>query len=120
MDNQYVFMITKLNGKETTFQPFNREAVNPPIEEEYPVAYMCQNILQADSILDILENLIKRYEETYEDKDTREQKKRIVVTFPRFHQLRAVRKLRRLVCEEEPGNKYTTLWRIYTISKAQK
>ena len=70
---------------------------------------MWLNIPQADSILDILENFIKRYEETYEDKDTKEQKKRIVVTFPRFHQLRAVRKLRRLVYEEKPGNKYSTL-----------
>lgn len=106
MDNQYVFMTTKLNGEETSFLPFNREAVNPPIEDEYPVAYMWQNILQADSLLDILENFIKRYEESYEDKETKEQKKRIVVIFPRFHQLRAVRKLRQLVREEGPGNNY--------------
>lgn len=75
MDNQYVFMTTKLNGEETSFLPFNREAVNPPIEDEYPVAYMWQNILQADSLLDILENFIKRYEESYEDKETKEQMK---------------------------------------------
>lgn len=67
---------------------------------------MWQNILQADSLLDILENFIKRYEESYEDKETKEQKKRIVVIFPRFHQLRAVRKLRQLVHEEGPGNNY--------------
>ena len=106
MDNQYVFMTTRLNDEETSFLPFNRETVNPPIENEYPVAYMWQYILQADSILDILENFIKRYEETYEDKETKEQKKRLVVIFPRFHQLRAVRKLRRLVREEGPGNNY--------------
>lgn len=106
MDNQYAFMTTKLNGEETTFLPFNREAVNPPIEGEYPTAYMWQSILQADSILDLLENFIKRYEECYEDKVTKEQKKRIVVIFPRFHQLRAVRRLRGLVSEEGPGNNY--------------
>lgn len=106
MDNQYAFMTTKLNGEETIFLPFNREAVNPPIEGEYPTAYMWQSILQADSILDLLENFIKRYEECYEDKVTKEQKKRIVVIFPRFHQLRAVRRLRGLVSEEGPGNNY--------------
>ena len=106
MDNQYVFMTTKLNGEETSFLPFNREAVNPPIEDEYPVAYMWQNILQADSLLDILENFIKRYEEVYVNEETKEQKKRVVVIFPRFHQLRAVRKLRQLVRKEGPGNNY--------------
>lgn len=106
MDNQYVFMTTKLNGEETSFLPFNRDAVNPPIDNEYPVAYMWQDILQADSVLDILENFIKRYEEIYEDKDTKEKRKRIVVIFPRFHQLRAVRKLRRLVRKEGAGNNY--------------
>lgn len=99
MDNQYVFMTTRLNGEGTSFLPFNREAVNPPIEDEYPVAYMWQNILQADSLLDILENFIKRYKESYEDKECK-------VFFPRFHQLRAVRKLRQLVREEGPGNNY--------------
>lgn len=106
MDNQYVFMTTKLNGEATSFLPFNRDAVNPAIDNEYPVAYMWQDILQADSLLDILENFIKRYEEIYEDKETKEKRKRIVVIFPRFHQLRAVRKLRRLVRKEGAGNNY--------------
>lgn len=106
MDNQYVFMTTKLNGEATTFLPFNREAVNPPIDGEYPTAYMWQQILQADSILDLLENFIKRYEEIYEDKETQKESKRMVTIFPRFHQLRAVRKLRHYVREEGPGNNY--------------
>ena len=106
MDNQYAFMTTFLNGEETTFLPFNQETVNPPIEGEYPTAYMWRRVLQADSILDLLENFIKRYDEYYEDKDTKEQKKRTVVIFPRFHQLRAVRKLRGLIREEGPGHNY--------------
>lgn len=106
MDNQYAFMTTFLNGEETTFLPFNQETVNPPIEGEYPTAYMWRRVLQADSILDLLENFIKRYDEYYENKDTKEQKKRTVVIFPRFHQLRAVRKLRELVSEEGPGHNY--------------
>ena len=97
MDNSYVFMTTKLNGEQTRFLPFNRESCNPPIEGEYPTSYMWQEILQADSLLEIIEQFIKRYN----DEDGKP-----VVIFPRFHQLRAVRKLRHLVKEEGPGHNY--------------
>jgi type I restriction enzyme R subunit len=97
MDNQYVFMTTKLNGEQTRFLPFNKESVNPPIENEYPTAYMWQEILQADSLLDLIEHFIKRYND--EDGNP-------VVIFPRFHQLRAVRKMRQMAAEEGPGHNY--------------
>ena len=97
MDNQYVFMTTKLNGEQTRFLPFNKESVNPPIENEYPTAYMWQDILQADSLLDIIEHFIKRYND--EDGNP-------VVIFPRFHQLRAVRKMRQMAAEDGPGHNY--------------
>lgn len=106
MDNNYVFMTTKLNGAETNFLPFNRDSVNPPIDGEYPTAYMWQEILQADSLLDIIENFIKRYYVEKKDKETNRTEKVPVVIFPRFHQLRAVRKLRVLVREEGPGHNY--------------
>lgn len=96
MDNNFVFMTTKLEGEDTNFLPFNRDSVNPPIEGEYPTAYMWQSIFQADSLLDIVENFIKRYNE---DGKT-------VVIFPRYHQLRAVRLMRKLVREEGPGHNY--------------
>lgn len=105
MDSQYSFMTTKLNGEATGFLPFNRETVNPPVEDDYPTCYIWKEVLQADSILDLLENFIKRYEETYED-ENKQQKKRTVTIFPRFHQLRAVRKLRRLVRENGAGDNY--------------
>lgn len=97
MDNCFVFMTTKLNGEQTRFLPFNKESTNPVIEGEYPTAYMWQEILQADSLLDILEHFIKRYN----DEDGKP-----IVIFPRFHQLRAVRKLRQMVVEEGPGHNY--------------
>lgn len=97
MDNYFVFMTTKLNGEQTRFLPFNKESTNPVIEGEYPTAYMWQEILQADSLLDILEHFIKRYN----DEDGKP-----IVIFPRFHQLRAVRKLRQMVVEEGPGHNY--------------
>lgn len=97
MDNSFVFMTTKLNGEQTRFLPFNKESKNPVIEGEYPTSYMWHEILQADSLLDIIEHFIKRYN----DEDGKP-----VVIFPRFHQLRAVRKLRQMVSDEGPGHNY--------------
>lgn len=105
IDNDYVFMTTKLDGENTRFLPFNRESVNPPIDGEYATAYMWRpiegepesNILGADSLLDIIENFFKRVN----DDDGKP-----VVFFPRFHQLRAVRKLRRMVRQDGPGHNY--------------
>ncbi len=97
MDNSYAFMTTYLNGEHTRFLPFNKDSVNPPIEGEYPTAYMWQEILQADSLLDIIEHFIKRYND---------EECNPVVIFPRFHQLRAVRKLKKLAAEEGPGHNY--------------
>lgn len=105
MDNNYVFMTTQLRGAETKFLPFNRQSSNPPIEGEYPTAYMWRQIegedeskiWGADSLLDIIENFFKR---------CNDEKGTPAVYFPRYHQLRAVRKLRRLVSEEGPGHNY--------------
>ena len=98
-------MTTKLDGENTRFLPFNRESVNPPIDGDYATAYMWRpiagepesNILGADSLLDIIENFFKRVN----DDDGNP-----VVFFPRFHQLRAVRKLRRMVRQDGPGHNY--------------
>ena len=106
MDNNFVFMTTKLNGAETRFLPFNRESTNPPVEGDYPTSYMwrvvdndedASKILGANSLLDIIENFIKRYQD---------EKNQPVVVFPRFHQLRAVRKMRSLVRAQGPGHNY--------------
>lgn len=40
MDNDYVFMTTRLAGKDTYFLPFNRDSKNPAIEGEYPGLYV--------------------------------------------------------------------------------
>ncbi len=105
MDNSYVFMTTQLKGEDTRFLPFNRRSSNPPIDGEYLTAYMWRqmdgddesNILGADSLLDIIENFFKR---------CNDEKGNPVVYFPRYHQLRAVRKLRRMVKADGPGHNY--------------
>lgn len=97
LDNNYAFMTTRLAGEDTQFLPFNRDSRNPPIDGDYPTAYMWQEIWQADSLLDLVEHFIKRYND---------DKGQPVVIFPRYHQLRAVRLLRRLVREEGVGHNY--------------
>lgn len=96
VDNSYAFMTTKLEGAGTRFLPFNQNSTNPAVEGDYPTSYMYRSILQADSLLDILQNFIKTYAV---------DGKRVVI-FPRFHQLRCVRKLRKMVREEGPGHNY--------------
>lgn len=99
MDNNLVFMTTKLAGADTRFLPFNIGTTNPPVEgdADYPTHYMWNQILQADSLLDILQHFIKR---------VKDRNGNYSVIFPRFHQLRVVRLLRGLSKEEGPGHNY--------------
>ena len=101
VDNNYVFMTTHLAGENTRFLPFNRETKNPPIEGEYATAYLWQNIWTADSLLYLLENFIKNYDETDEEGKTTN-----VTVFPRYHQLRAVSNLIEWSKENGPGHNY--------------
>ena len=88
VDNNYAFMTTHLASKDTSFLPFNRFTTNPPIEGDYATAYLWQKIWQADSLLNLLENFVKNYDETDEEGNTNN-----VTVFPRYHQLRAVTNL---------------------------
>ena len=88
VDNKTVFMTAKLAGKSTRFLPFNRNTTNPVIENKYASSYLWENILQADSLLNILQNFIMH---------PKDEKGKILhnqpIIFPRYHQLDVVRKL---------------------------
>lgn len=101
VDNNYAFMTTHLAGEQTHFLPFNRFTTNPPIEGDYATAYLWQDIWQADSLLNLLENYIKNYDETDEEGHTTN-----VTVFPRYHQLRAVNNLVRWSKENGAGTNY--------------
>ena len=60
MDNNRVMMTTKLAGNNTQFLPFNKETVNPQVEGDYPTCYMWKEVLQADSLLNLIQHFIKR------------------------------------------------------------
>lgn len=85
MDTNRVMMTTKLNGEETYFLPFNKETENPIVEGDYATCYMWKEILQADSLLNIIQHFIKQYH----DKPAAPWK----TIFPRYHQLRCVRNI---------------------------
>ncbi len=97
MDNNLVFMTAVLRDEKTRFLPFNKDTTNPAVENDYPTSYMWKEIFQADSLLDIIQNFIKRI---------KDDNGKYIIIFPRYHQLRAVRLLRSLSKEEGPGHNY--------------
>jgi type I restriction enzyme R subunit len=97
MDNNRVMMTTKLAKEETKFLPFNKETVNPPVEGEYPTCYMWQHILQADSLLNLIQHFIKLIQP---------KKGEPFYIFPRYHQLRCVRNIIRDVRTKGVGQTY--------------
>ncbi|MFR9497456.1 MAG: DEAD/DEAH box helicase family protein [Rikenellaceae bacterium] len=100
IDENRVMMTTSLRGKQTKFLPFNRGTENPIIEGTYATAYMWHEVLQADSLLNILQNFIKQYV------PTGSKSKQRVTIFPRYHQLGCVRRLLDRVREDGAGESY--------------
>ena len=99
MDLEQVYMTTKLDKDSTYFLPFNQGsgeginagAGNPIYNDKYSVFYMWENILQKDSLLEIISKFM--YIEVKEkDKDSGKGVKESVI-FPRYHQLDVIRKL---------------------------
>ena len=101
MDLEQVYMTTKLEGTSTFFLPFNMGngdgvnagAGNPVLEDEYSVHYMWDNVLQKDSIIEIITKFM--FIEVKEDEKSTAKKKKVKesVIFPRYHQLDVLRKL---------------------------
>lgn len=99
VDPDEAWMTTRLKGKETVFLPFNRGnnfgAGNPPVEGNWKTHYLWDEVLQADSLLDILQRFMHlevRERQVKTDKGVRTIRKETMI-FPRYHQLDAVRKL---------------------------
>ena len=100
MDLEECYMTTRLEGEATFFLPFNMGngegidagAGNPIFEDEYSVHYMWDNILQKDSVLEIITKFM--FIESVEKEDeTGKKKTKETVIFPRYHQLDVLRKI---------------------------
>ncbi|WGH78602.1 type I restriction endonuclease subunit R [Jannaschia ovalis] len=99
MDPDEVWMTTRLKGRETVFLPFNRghdhRAGNPPAVGNWKTHFLWDEVLQADSLMDILQRFMHlevKERQVKTDKGVRTIRKETMI-FPRYHQLDAVRKL---------------------------
>lgn len=98
VDNNTALMTTKLENGNTRFLPFNRDTHNPIIPNKFASSYLWEDILQADSLLEMLNNYIF-YEEDEKTKDR-------TTIFPRYHQRDCVHKLLAHVKQNGSGHNY--------------
>ena len=112
VDPDEIWMTTRLKGKETHFLPFNRGnnhgAGNPPVEGNWKTHYLWDEVLQVDSLLDILQRFMHlevKEKQVKTDKGVRTVRKETMI-FPRYHQLDAVRKLVAHAKAEGAGRNY--------------
>ena len=111
VDTESVLMTTRLAGKATHFLPFNKgsagAAGNPPDPEgrNYRTAYLWEEVLQRDSLLDLLVRFIHLQIDEKRDDQGRKVKTETMI-FPRYHQLEAVRMLVDAARSEGVGNNY--------------
>ena len=111
VDTEAVFMTTRLAGGATNFLPFNRGcdggAGNPvdPAGKTYRTGYLWEEVLQRDSLLDLLARFIHLQVEEKRDDQGRKVKKETMI-FPRYHQLQAVRTLVDAARQEGIGHNY--------------
>ena len=102
-------MTTRLAGDATHFLPFdkgcNGGAGNPHDGRAYRTAYLWEEVLAQDSLLDVLARFV--HLQTEEKRDDRGRKvKAEAMIFPRYHQLDAVRLLVQKARCEGVGNNY--------------
>ncbi|AUS99970.1 restriction endonuclease subunit R [Nostoc sp. CENA543] len=113
VDTEEVWMTTKVAGENTYFLPFNKgnhHGAGNPIgdNEEYRTSYFWLEVLQKDSLLDILARFLH-----IEIKETKiptatgvNYQKKETLIFPRYHQLDVVRKLITHAKQYKAGHNY--------------
>ena len=112
-------MTTKLDGAKTYFLPFDQGsngpgkdggAGNPPSSDgDYVTSYLWKDVLQKDSLLDIIQkfiNLQVKKEKVPQKDGTQKEITKKSVIFPRYHQMDVVRKLVQDVRTNGPGKNY--------------
>ena len=111
VDTEAVLMTTRLAGSATHFLPFNKGceggAGNPPdpAGRTYRTAYLWEEVLQRDSLLDLLARFVHLQIEEKRDDQGRKVKTETLI-FPRYHQLQAVRLLVDAARREGVGHNY--------------
>ncbi|NRG47719.1 type I restriction endonuclease subunit R [Bacillus sp. CRN 9] len=110
VDTDEVYMTTQLNGEKTFFLPFNKGNEggkgNPIVYNDYKTSYLWKDVLQRDSLLDILFRFVYVNQEDILDSTGEIIDKRETVIFPRYHQLDVVRKIEEDVTGKGVGQNY--------------
>ncbi|MBP3220936.1 MAG: type I restriction endonuclease subunit R [Neisseriaceae bacterium] len=106
VDTQEVYMTTKLSGSQSVFLPFNRGnghgKGNPLNPNGFKTAYLWQEILQKQSIAEIILHFARLEFDDARKKDLN----KATLYFPRYHQLDVVRKLLFDVQQNGVGKRY--------------
>lgn len=108
VDADTAYMTTRLAGGKTYFLPFNKGkdggAGNPDNPDGYRTAYLWEEALTRDSLLDILHRFMHFgvEEKVIEGKKVRKE----IMIFPRYHQLEVVRQLETDAGAHGPGKNY--------------
>lgn len=111
VDTEEAHMATRLAGAATHFLPFNRGsgngAGNPPDKagRNYKTAYVWEEALQRDSLLDLLARFLHLDVQEKVAEDGKKVRKESLI-FPRYHQLQAVRQIVDAATEEGAGHNY--------------
>jgi type I restriction enzyme, R subunit len=111
VDTEEVHMTTRLAGTATHFLPFNRGwdggAGNPPDPNgrNYRTAYLWEEVLKPDSLLDLFARFIHLQSEEKLSDEGKKVKKETTI-FPRYHQLKAVREMVAVAAKEGAGHNY--------------
>ncbi len=111
--SQYeVYMATQLAGEDTFFLPFNKGTAEggagndvPEDQNQYATAYLWNEVLTPDNLLNIIGRFVHLQIEEKEDWEGRKYKKELLI-FPRYHQWNVVTKLINAALEEGTGQKY--------------
>lgn len=117
VDLYETWMTTELKGDKTFFLPFNQGSNaagktggkgNPANPNGYATSYLWENVLTADSLMDLIHRFISYVEEKEEVVVNGQTKQRInkKLIFPRFHQFDVVHKVLDDVREQGAGHNY--------------
>ena len=108
--NEKVSMTTHLQGDGTRFFPFNKGIENPVNPDGHKTAYLWEDILQPDNLMELTDNFIHEQETTEKVYDSDlggvRDVKHTALVFPRYHQLDVIRKLQKAIVEEGVGRNY--------------
>ncbi len=115
VDQDLVFLTTRLAGGDTSFLPFNqgtggsgREGGkgNPTSGTGYSTAYLWQEVWQRDNWLDLLHRFVHDQKATGKGKTKKAKAQDRKRVFPRYHQWDVVRRLGAHTAGHGPGRNY--------------